>query len=542
MPYSARYTSVTQRSPVRFLIRPHTVGIAAIALGTSVLLSRLMGLVRDKIISFYFGASPEADVYFMAFVVPDYINYLLAGGYFSITLVPLLTSAFHDNEDNGWKFFSTSVCWAFFSIALLTVIAMIYAKPIAHFIAPGFSEANIERLCIFLRIILPAQICFLPGACFTAMLYLRKHFTAPAITPLIYNGCTILVGLIFLTLFPERGMEGFCWGVLCGAFLGSFLLPVLAVRAGGLRFRLSLRHPLMKRVLILALPLMFGQSIVVLDEQFVRIFGTLTGEGNVSLLNYARRIMLVPVGVIAQAAGLASYPFLASLLANNEMGKFNNHMRSTLTTTLLVAIPVSLWVITISEPVMRLIFQQGSFTTANAQSAGLLLTIMMSSVVFWCVQQVLGRGFYANQDMLTPAVCGTLATLASLPFYWFGAQYFGAVGVATAGCCAIALYTVVLWFRWLKKFGKSATTTVIQDSLKTLALCLPAAAGSWYISHLIGLATSPSSLGAAFWRIASSGLTFAVLYFALFALCAPRLSQPITSMLFLFLRKARLVK
>ena len=79
---------------MQFLLRTHSVGIAAVALGTSVLLSRLMGLVRDKIISFYFGASPEADVYFMAFVVPDYINYLLAGGYFSITLVPLLTGLF----------------------------------------------------------------------------------------------------------------------------------------------------------------------------------------------------------------------------------------------------------------------------------------------------------------------------------------------------------------------------------------------------------------------------------------------------------------
>lgn len=527
---------------MRFLIRPHTVGIAAIALGASVLLSRLMGLVRDKIISFYFGASPEADVYFMAFVVPDYINYLLAGGYFSITLVPLLTQAFQKDEVNGWRFFSTAVCWAFFSIALLTALAMLYAKPIAHFIAPGFSEAHIERLCVFLRIILPAQVCFLPGACFTAMLYLRKHFTAPAITPLIYNGATIIIGLVFLSLFPERGMEGFCWGVLCGAFLGSFLLPVLAVRAGGLKFRLSWRHPLMKRVLILALPLMLGQSIVVLDEQFVRVFGTLTGEGNVSLLNYARRIMLVPVGVIAQAAGLASYPFLASLLANKEIDKFNDHMRTTLITTLVVAIPVSLWIITIAEPVMRLIFQQGSFTTANAQNAGILLTIMMSSVAFWCVQQVLGRGFYANQDMVTPAVCGTLATLASLPLYWLGAHRFGAVGVAFAGCFAIAAYTAILWLRWLMKYGSGATTTVIQDSLKTLVLCLPAALGSWYVSHLIGLATSPSSLLAAFCRIAFSGITFAVLYLTLFGLCAPRLSQPITAMLLLILRKMRILR
>ena len=526
---------------MRFLIRPHTVGIAALALGASVLLSRLMGLVRDKIISFYFGASPEADVYFMAFVVPDYINYLLAGGYFSITLVPLLTRAFQGDEKDGWNFFSTAVWWAFLSIAILTAVAMVFTKPIAHVIAPGFSEANIDRLCTFLRIILPAQVCFLPGACFTAMLYLRKHFTAPAITPLVYNGCTILVGIIFLQLFPERGMEGFCWGVLSGAFLGSFLLPLLAVKEGGLRFQWSWRHPLMKRVIILALPLMLGQSIVVLDEQFVRIFGTLTGEGNVSLLNYARRIMLVPVGVIAQAAGLASYPFLAALIANKEMDAFNSHMRTTLLTTLLVAIPVSLWIITVSEPIMRLIFQQGSFTAANAQSAGLLLTIMMGSVAFWCAQQVLGRGFYANQDMLTPAICGTLATIASLPLYWFGAKHFGAIGVASAGCLGIMAYTATLWVRWRWQFGTGAVTNVIKESGVTLLLCLPAAAASWFVSHNL-LKYIPQGLAGAFWQIIGSGLAFALVYFAIFALFAPRLSAPVTSMLMLFLRKARIIK
>ena len=141
----------------------------------------------------------------------------------------------------------------------------------------------------------------------SALLYIRKQFLAPALTPLIYNGCIIAGGL----LVTGRGMEGFCWGVLFGAALGSFLLPVVAARSSGsplpegipagLRLRFNLRHPLLKRLLLLALPLMLGVSIVAMDEQFVRIFGSMAGEGAVSLLSYARRIMLVPVGVVAQA-------------------------------------------------------------------------------------------------------------------------------------------------------------------------------------------------------------------------------------------------
>lgn len=188
----------------------------------------------------------------------------------------------------------------------------------------GIFPGKTGPLAHFLRIILPAQVFFLPGACVSALLYIRKQFLAPALTPLIYNGCIIAGGL----LVTGRGMEGFCWGVLFGAALGSFLLPVVAARSSGsplpegipagLRLRFNLRHPLLKRLLLLALPLMLGVSIVAMDEQFVRIFGSMAGEGAVSLLSYARRIMLVPVGVVAQAAGVASFPFLAALAARGD--------------------------------------------------------------------------------------------------------------------------------------------------------------------------------------------------------------------------------
>lgn len=522
---------------MRFLTRSHSVGLAAIALGGGVFLSRIMGLVRDKIISFYFGATPEADIYFMSFVIPDYINYLLAGGYFSITLVPLLTERFQKNEEDGWKFFSTAVCWAFLAIFSLTLVASIFVRPLAELIAPGFDNEAIERLSFFLRIVLPAQVFFLPGACFTAMLYLRRHFTAPALTPLIYNACIIIFGLGFIKLFPDRGMEGFCWGVLCGAAMGSFLLPYIAVKTGGINFRPCLKHKGMKKVLFLALPLMLGQSIVVLDEQFVRIFGSLTGEGSVSLLNYARRIMLVPVGVIAQAAGLASYPFLAALAAKKDYGEFDKAINKTLMATLLVALPVCLWMASAAEPIMRLIFQQGSFSVDNASNSGFLLSIMMAAVIFWSAQQVLGRGFYAFQDMVTPAVCGTLATVLALPLYWLGAKKIGAPGVALAGTLGVALYTIILWHRWKKKYGSGATKGIVKNICLAFILCLPASFAAIGSSHLIYKIVSKDSLGGAFLSILGSGIAFALFYFLILGIFAPHLSRPLSSFCLQILRK-----
>ncbi|MBQ7607203.1 MAG: murein biosynthesis integral membrane protein MurJ, partial [Desulfovibrionaceae bacterium] len=218
------------------------MGIAAIILAASNLLSRLMGLVRDKVISWQFGAGEEADLYFAAFVVPDCINYLLAGGFLSITLIPLLSRAEKEDEGVARDFFSCVTSWMAISSILLTVLCMILADPLAHLIAPGFPEARCARLAFFMRIILPAQIFFLTGSCATALLMLRRQFRVPALTPLIYNGSIILSGLalpLFVSLAEGQsyqeasaqvGMVGYCAGVTIGAFLGAFLLPVLTAK------------------------------------------------------------------------------------------------------------------------------------------------------------------------------------------------------------------------------------------------------------------------------------------------------------------------
>lgn len=531
-----RYTSKKQfRSGVGMAIpfmglltRTQGMGLAAVALGASVFLSRILGLVRDKVISYSFGAGSEADVYFMAFVVPDFLNYLLAGGYFSITLVPLLAVAFAADEEDGWRFFSAAVCWAALAIALLTLVAWLYAPAIAGLIAPGFDVYEQARLSGFLRIILPAQVCFLPGACFAAMLYHRRQFAVPALAPLVYNGCIILAGLAGVRFFPERGMEGFCWGVLLGAVAGSFFLPVLAVRQGGLRFSPCLRHPRMKQVLLLALPLMLGQSIVALDEQFVRIFGSLTGEGSVSLLNYARRIMLVPVGVVAQAAGLASYPFLAALAAAGERRAFDRSLNQALVTTLLVALPLSLWMLVAATPTMRLIFQQGSFTPADAESSGPLLAVLLAGVAFWAVQQIVGRAFYACQNTLTPALTGTLATLLALPLYWFGARFYGALGVAVAGTAGVILYTLLLCRSWQRRSGPDALTGVARTGGMCLLFCLPACLAGFGAMALIRRMVPDDSLWGAALQITVSGLAFGAVYLGLARILAPALCAPLT--------------
>ncbi len=500
------------------------MGLAAVIMGVSVLLSRFTGLIRDKVISYLFGATRESDLYFAAFVIPDFINYLLAGAYFSITLIPLLALYFGSQEEEGWKFFSSAVNWIGACIIVLTLVAMAFAKPLARIAAPGLPPEDLVRLAYFLRIVMPAQVCFLIGSCFTAILYLRRQFLVPALIPIVYNGLIILGGV----LLRHTGMEGFCWGVLAGALVGNLLLPVLAVKfGGGLKWRPAFTHPGLKRLFILALPLMIGQSIVVLDEQLVRIFGSLVGEGAVSWLNYARRIMLVPVGVVAQAAGVASYPFLAQLIAQQDFQKFHATLNRALEGVLFLLIPMSVWMIIVARPTITLIFQQGQFGVEDTLATTRLLQISLVMVFCWGIQQIVGRAFYARQDTLTPAVIGTLITIVCIPLFYLLTVHLGAMGVALASAASIFLYTLVLSFWWSHKFGLDAFrglgATVGKVSAVTVLSAAPAVSVSGI--HLFDPALSPYL--ASLWQLAATGLIFATVFLLFSLRWIPHLVEPV---------------
>ena len=461
------------------------MGAAALIMAFSVLLSRLMGLVRDKVISWQFGVGGEVDIYFAAFIVPDFLNYLLAGGYISITLIPLLCSLFEKDEDDAWKFFGTVLCWATIAIAALTLLAWIFAPALAETVAPGFDPAKRERLITFLRIVLPAQVFFLPGACLSAILYVRRQFAVPALMPLIYNGCILLFGVSLPWLGLADGMEGFCWGVLTGAAIGAFLLPLYATRAEGLRFVPGLLHPMLKRFLLLALPLMLGQSIVVLDEQFARIFGSLAGDGAVSLLNYARRIMMVPVGVVAQAAGVASFPFLAALIAKGQTAEFNSTVNTALRNSLIVVIPITIWMISVAGATMGFIFEGGNFSIQDTATTSPLLQLMLLAVPFWALQQVTGRAFYARQDTLTPAIVGTCASLLTIPLYLTLTPRFGPPGVALVTSLSIFIYAIALIAVARKRFGKATFIGLPGVAGRSLLLVIPGTLAAIALNHMI---------------------------------------------------------
>jgi putative peptidoglycan lipid II flippase len=215
-----------------------------------------------------------------------------------------------------------------------------------------------------------------------------------------------------------------------------------------LRLGISWRNPVLKEYMLIALPLMLGQSIVVLDETFMRVFGQFISQGAATELNYARRTMLVPVGVIAQAAGVAAYPFLARLFAEGRIREMKDTVDRALRYVLIFSVIAAALVGSMSIPIVRALFQRGNFTADGTVGTAEALFFYVFAIPVWGALQILNRAFYARKEMWTPVVVGTAATIVAIPLYAFLQNTFGIRGVALASTLALAVYASVLAGVW----------------------------------------------------------------------------------------------
>jgi putative peptidoglycan lipid II flippase len=464
------------------------MGIAAAIVAGGVLLSRILGLVRQVVFAGLVGAGAEGDAYFVAFLIPDLINYLLAGAYMAITLIPILTRRFAAGDDeDAWRAFWAVTRPLAIGITALVAVAMPFVPAILRAVEPGFSEAQVAEATRLTRIVLPAQIFFILGQLFTAVQFAREKFIVPTLGPIVYNLGIIAGGLLGAVGRENPTADGFAWGALAGAFVGIFALQWWGARREGLRLPTGpiRRHPSVRRYFALAIPLMLGQSLVVLDEQLGRAFGSLHGDGGISWLSFGRQTMLVPVGVIAQAAGVATYPFLARLAAEGKHREMARAVGTAIRYVIVFSLAAAAALIALSIPVVRVLFERGSFGASDTVATAATAVLFAIGIPMWGIQQILARGFYAREQMWTPVIIGTTATAIAIPIYWWLNRALGLEGLALASTVGITVYTVILGAEWYRRTGTGELARV----LRTLAANLPIAAGggalAWATARLV---------------------------------------------------------
>ncbi len=427
----------------------HTAFSATLLLTVSAALSKVIGLVRLKVIAYLFGAGSLVDAYNAAFQLPDKLSYFLVGGTASITFVTILSRYREEGrEREGEEALSVILSVMLLVLGAAVILGEIFAPVYTRIFFPGF-DAGRAALCTHMtRILLPAQLCFFAGGVLGAVLLVRKQFAWQASTSLTYSVGIILGGIL---LHHYYSVSSLAVGALAGAFLGPLLLNYIGTHRLGLHLRFSLdwSNPGLREWIKLSVPLIIGVSLVTADNWILNYFAS-SIRGDIAKLNYAKTLFAAPIAILGQAAGAASMPFFAALAGQQKYRELSAAVNRSVTRICAFAFLVTAWMIGVAHPAVDLILRGGSFPLSDVSRTAVYFSLFAVSLCFWAAQAIYSRAFYASGNTLTPMVASTMITLTSIPLYWFLFHRLGVIGLAIASDCGIVIQTLALavLLRW----------------------------------------------------------------------------------------------
>jgi putative peptidoglycan lipid II flippase len=421
----------------------HSALSATLLLMTTITLSRVIGYIREAYIAYAFGAGQQTDAYVAAFTLPDWLNYIVAGGTASITFISIYTRFLAEKrEQDAQKTFSIIITVMTTVLIVGTIIAEIFTPQFAGWMFHGFTPEQME-LCVHLtRILLPAQIFFYVGGVVSAVLLSHRLFLFPALGPLLYNVAIIAGGVV---AGHRLGIASLAYGAVIGSIAGPFLINAIGAAKIGTGYRPSfeIRNSAFREWVRLSIPLMLGVSLVTADDWILRYFAS-SGIGDIARLNYAKRLFAVPIAILGQAVGQASLPFFSRLFGEKKFEEFADTVNASVYRITAASLLITGLMMSIAVPLIDLVYRRGRFTFGDSGSTAIYFFWFSLSLALWSAQALYARAFYASGNTLTPMVATTLITLASLPIYSLLFRTLSVTGLAIASDIGIAANAVAI--------------------------------------------------------------------------------------------------
>lgn len=409
---------------------PASTGIARaaslIALGN--VASRILGLARETVIAYLFGASGLVSAFDVASRVPRMLFDLLIDGLVSSALVPVFSELAERDRAELWRVASIMLSLTAVIMSAALLVMELFAAQIAWLMSGGFSPELLARTAHLVRLTSPAVVFLSLSGITTGLLYALKRFTLPAFTVTLFNASLVIVALV-LTGWLGLGIESLAIGMLVGS-AAQVALQLPGLRGAQIRFSLDWRHPGLRRILKLYAPVVLGLIISQIGIIIDRNLASRTGEQSIAWMRYATTLVQFPLGLVSAAIAMAILPTLSRLAApaaggndRHMLDAFMDTLARGLRMVLVLILPAVVGLFVLAEPVVALVFQHGDFTAFDTQQTALALRLYLIGTTFAAVDLPLVFAFYARQNTLTPALVGVLGVgvylaAALLPGAW----------------------------------------------------------------------------------------------------------------------------
>jgi putative peptidoglycan lipid II flippase len=485
-----------------------SAGIVSLA----VMASRVLGLVREMVFAYFFGASKSFanDAYVIAFRIPNLLRDLFAEGALSSAFVPVFSEYLVKRDEREAFRLSNLVATALILIlGFIVVLGIIFAGPIVAFIAPGFQD-NPEKFALTVRmtrIMMPFILLVALAAQAMGVLNAKDRFGIPALASSFFNIGSIIGGVVVAAFLadptfahpfssivekPTEGIIGMAYGVLIGGFL-QYAAQWPSLYRAGFRYRpmLSFRDEGVQRIFRLMGPAIIGGAAVQVNILVNSNFAShIPGSGPVSWLSYAFRLVQFPIGVFGVAIATATLPAISRNAALASLDDFRHTLASSVRLAFLLTIPSAIGLIVLSRPIIALIYQRGHFTTDDTTHTANALAFYALGLAGYSAIKILAPAFYALGDARKPMLVSLLSMATNFVMNWLLVARFQERGLALSASMVGLLNFALLYFIMQRRIhgieGRRTFVAIIKIFIASAAMGAACWAVSAGLPRLIG--------------------------------------------------------
>ena len=422
--------------------------------------SRLLGLIRDQVLAYLFGAGNAMDAFYVGFRIPNLMRDLFAEGAMSAAFVPTFTKRLTaEGRTQAWQLGNQLINALLIVTGLLVTIGIIFAAPLVMLFAGHFNEVpgKLELATTLTRIMLPFLSLVAIAAAFMGMLNSLQRFFTPALSPAMFNLAMIASGFALVPLMPSVGLPpiaGMAIGALIGG-VGQVVLQWPALHHAGYRYRpiLNLRDPGLREILRLMGPGILGLAAVQINLLVNTILATGEGTGAVSWLSYAFRLMYLPIGLFGVSIATAALPTLSRQAARENPEEMRQTISNGLRLMFMLNVPATLGLVTLASPIVALIFERGSFTSADTAATAAALMCYAPGLLGYSTVKIAVPSFFALRDSRTPALISVGSVVLNVALNLLLIRLMGYRGLALGTAVAALVNAAALLYLLQRRLG-----------------------------------------------------------------------------------------
>jgi putative peptidoglycan lipid II flippase len=463
--------------------------------------SRVLGLMRDMLVTAIFGVGPLASAFYTAFTLPNLFRRLLGEGALTAALVPTLSDELESRERAGaFALVNQVASWLLLvcsALAATLIVALMLMPRFAGAAADWGAEPELIRRWLaaaaLATVLIPYVVCVCLAAAFSAALQTLQRFLEPALSPIWLN--LAMIGLLGGATYwgwassDRAAMQWLCAGVLVGGFF-QVAVPAGALVREGWRPRLDfgVSDPLRQIVRLMG-PTLFGSAIYLINMAVSRLVGLSLNDSAVAVLNLATRLMELPIGVFAVAVSTVIFPLIAKHAAAGDLPSLTAAYRKGMRLILVINVPAAVGLSVLATPIVRLLFERGAFHAGDTAAIHPVLVVYAFGLPFFSFVNLVLRAFYAQKDTVTPVRAATLSFAVNLALSLALMKPLGTVGLALAGNVAIVAQAWYLQRQLTAKDHGFHFDHLVRDFGKVLgasaAMGAVVAAGAWAWSRAL---------------------------------------------------------